>query len=145
MGMIGIESVRRAVRSLRGPAPLVLKPFSTQTPLAWRITQWVAVILLGIICVVYGFYYAATTPFMLKEFMAPFAPLACLVVWALPASKAKPTPALERLFWAFLAATMLWPNYLAIALPGLPRISAVRLVGLPMAIVLLVRLSSTLR
>ena len=122
---------------------VVLKPFTDRPSLRWRVTGRIGVVLLGVACVLYGFGYALTTPFMLKEFISPLVPLACLAIWALPASKAKPTRAIEGLFWAFLIAIMLWPNYLMIKLPGLPAISAVRLLGLPMAVVLLIRLSTS--
>jgi hypothetical protein len=121
----------------------VLKPYTARPARSWRIAGWIAVSVLTVACVINGFYYALTTPFLLKEFLAPLVPLGCLAIWALPESKTPPTRALEFLFWAFLFATMLWPNYLAVALPGLPWISAVRLVGLPLAIVLMVRLSTS--
>ena len=123
---------------------MVLKPYTAQPSRPWRIAgQVFSRSALGVACILYGFGYALTTPYMLKEFMAPLVPLACLVVWALPASKAKPTRALEGLFWAFLMVIMLWPSYLMVGVPGLPKLSAVRLVGLPMAFVLLVRLSTS--
>jgi hypothetical protein len=140
----------RAVGMRRGPdgvrqqpPSVVLKPFTDRPSLPWRVAGRIGIVLLGVACVLYGFGYALTTPFMLKEFISPLVPLACFAIWALPASKAKPTRALEGLFWAFLMSVMLWPSYLMIKLPGLPAISAVRLVGLPMAVVLLVRLSTS--
>ncbi|HLZ75558.1 O-antigen ligase family protein [Phenylobacterium sp.] len=121
----------------------MLKPFAVRMSLPWRIAGRIAIVLLGIACVLYGFGYALTTPFLLKQFLAPLLPLACLTIWALPESATKPTRAVEDLFWAFYLGAMLWPGYLSVALPGLPWFSALRLLGLPMAIAMLVRLSTS--
>lgn len=120
----------------------VLKPFSTEFSIGWRrYAAWLMMAGLTVVCLFYGFFYAVTTPFMLKEFMAPLLPLAALAVWALPDMKTAPTQTLNRLFFAFLIMAICWPNYLAIALPGLPWITSVRLVGFPLAFVLLLCLS----
>src|SRR3546814_123436 len=42
---------------------------------------------------------------------------------------------------AFLIALPLWPNYLAIALPGMPWITLLRIIGAPMILLLLIALS----
>jgi hypothetical protein len=141
--MPGLKQLRSFLADKPQHDPVVLKPFTARISRPWRIVGRIATVLLGIACVLYGFGYAITTPFLLKQFLAPLIPLACLTVWALPESASKPTPAVENLFWAFFCAAMLWPAYLAIALPGLPWISAVRLIGLPLAITLLVRLSTS--
>lgn len=120
----------------------VLKPFSTEFAIGWRrYAAWLLMAGLIIVCLFYGFFYAITTPFMLKEFMAPLLPLAAIAVWALPDMKTAPTRTMNRLFFAFLVMAICWPNYLAIALPGLPWITSVRLVGFPLAFVLLLCLS----
>jgi hypothetical protein len=125
------------------PVPLVIRPYVAPVTGWRRRAGWVSLCLLAVGLLVYGFYYAITTPYLLKAFLAPFVPLAAFTVWALPESGATPTRSLNRLYWAFFLGTMLWPNYLALALPGLPWISVVRLLGLPLAIVLLVRVSTS--
>jgi len=143
MKLFGIGRIRSRLAAALQPSPMVLKPYTNRMPLRWRVAGGISVVLLTLLSLIYGFGYALTTPFMLKEFLAPLVPLACVAIWALPESKAEPSRALEVLFWAFFLATILWPNYLAVALPGLPWISAVRLIGLPMATVLLIRLSTS--
>lgn len=124
------------------PAPAVLKPFSTEFAVGVRrYAGWLMMLALMGVCVIYGFLYAVTTPFMLTEFVAPLLPLAAIAVWALPDMKVAPTKSLEKLFFAFLVMAICWPNYLAIALPGLPWITSVRLVGFPLALILLVSVS----
>lgn len=131
-----------AVVTPRSDPPFVLKPFSVGLDFGWRrYAAWLAMIGLMVTCVAYGFFYAITTPFMLTEFVAPLLPLAALAVWALPDMKVAPTKTLERLFFAFLIMAICWPNYLAIALPGLPWITSVRLVGFPLALTLLIAVS----
>ena len=137
-----LQRPMRALAAIAGPTPetpFVLKPFSTEFAIgARRYLVWALMGALMVVCVFYGFFYAVTTPFMLKEFMAPLLPLAAVAIWALPDMKTAPTRTLERLFFAFLVMAILWPNYLAIALPGLPWITSVRLVGFPLAFILLV-------
>jgi hypothetical protein len=67
--------------------------------------------------------------------------LVLLSVWALPTSAAAPTRTMEFLFTALFVGMILWPNYLALSLPGLPWITWIRLTGWPMAILFLVSLS----
>src|SRR3546814_9768945 len=64
-----------------------------------------------------------------------------LVIWALPETDWAPTKTLAWLLIAFLIALPLWPNYLAIALPGMPWITLLRIIGAPMILLLLIALS----
>lgn len=143
--MTGLSNLKSLFRDEKKPEPVILKPFTPPISARRRLAGRIAVIALGLVCVVYGFYYALTTPFLLKQFVSPLVPLACVAVWALPDSKNKPTRAIEIAFWSFFFAALLWPGYLSVALPGLPWISAIRLTGLPLAIALLVRYSTSPR
>lgn len=96
---------------------------------------------LALLCFAYGFLYARFAPFLMVPFAIPLAVLAILVVWALPSGDYAPTRALQPLYIAFFAALFLWPNYLAVALPGLPWITLLRLTGFPLLFTLLVCLS----
>lgn len=123
-------------------APFVLKPYTNEKS---PTVQWVRIsallIGLGLFCLIYGFYYALTTPYLLTQFMIPVAILAGLTIWALPDMKRAPTRSLEVLFFAFFIMVVIWPNYLAVALPGLPWITSLRLFGFPLAFCLLVSTS----
>lgn len=123
--------------------PIVIKPYSTP---AWGWRRWVkpAVSLpLAFFFLVYGFFYALTTPYLFMAFAAPIGVLALVAIWALPDLKHAPTRTMHYLFFAFFVCLILWPNYLAIALPGLPWITLLRLTGIPMALLLLICISTS--
>jgi hypothetical protein len=105
----------------------------------WTITLlWVALVVASL---AYGYLFAATAPYLLTPMMVPPALMMILIIWALPAGEYAPTGWLQPLFLGFLAAMILWPNYLAIALPGLPWVTMTRLFGVPLTIVLLICIS----
>lgn len=138
----GSTSKSEAPRRPRKSQPNVLKPYQGGPNGRLRTAiLWVAMGVLSLVCLVYGFFYAVTTPFLLTQFMAPVALLGGLVIWALPDMRTAPTRTLEYLFFAFFVMAIAWPNYLAINLPGLPWITSVRLVGFPLAFILLVCVS----
>lgn len=123
--------------------PVVLKPFATPTSRLQRRIEAAALLPLGFFCVVFGFFYALTTPYLITLFIAPLAVMALLAVWALPDLKQAPTRTMGRLFFAFFICLFTWPIYLAIALPGLPWITLLRLTGIPMALLLMVSVSTS--
>lgn len=96
-----------------------------------------ALIGLGVICFLYGYFFSAMAPARMMPFVAPLALIGGLVIWALPAGDYAPTRAIEPLFMAFFAGLVLWPNYLAIALPSLPWLTLLRILGVPLIVVLL--------
>jgi hypothetical protein len=107
-------------------------------------SPWVRVALYGGLAVAlfaYGFYYAATAPFLMTPMLVPQVILAALIIWALPSGDYAPVGTLPPLFFMFFAALMLWPNYLAIALPGLPWVTLTRVFGVPLTILLLICIS----
>jgi len=108
-----------------------------------RRLRWLLPTLLGIFCLIYGFFFALTAPFLIVPMLAPLAILALLIIWALPYAVNPPTRTMAALFGCFFVASIVWPNYIAIALPGLPWITMLRLFGTPMAILLLVSVSTS--
>ncbi len=119
-----------------------LRPFDIRVRSRARTALKLAGIgLLAVIMLVYGFYYALTTPWMLVQFMLPLGGMILLVIWMLPEARQPPTTMMERLFFALLVVMFLWPNYLAFAFSGLPWITLIRLTGFPMVLSLLVCIS----
>ncbi|MDP3853496.1 O-antigen ligase [Phenylobacterium sp.] len=121
---------------------MVLKPYALEPFRGWR--RYVGGLLLAglaFFCLIYGFYYALTTPFLITQFTMPVLLLGGLAIWALPDMKAAPSRTLEYLFFAFFVMAITWPNYLAISLPGLPWITSIRLIGFPLAFALLICVS----
>jgi len=96
---------------------------------------------LMLFCFIYGFFFSVLVPNAFAFLMAPLAILGLLVIWALPQSNWAPTRSLEVLFYAMFIALIVWPNYLAIALPGLPWITLLRLTSFPLVLILLVCVS----
>lgn len=99
--------------------------------------------LLAIVAFCYGAVFALTQTYFLMQLSVPFVLLALLIIWSLPTTGKAPERLLEVLFAAFLIALLCWPDYLAFALPGLPWITAIRLVAVPLAVVLLISLSQS--
>lgn len=71
-------------------------------------------------------------------FFAPLGLMAALLIWVMPEVRQAPVKLLDRLFAAFIFALLAWPDYLALTLPGTPWITAVRLVGVPLVLTLLI-------
>lgn len=118
-------------RRRAGPPPAVLAGYMDVAKR--KRYRFVAKATLAAIALFYGLIFGATGPIFLVQLLLPLAALAFLVLWLLPET-GKPSPRLiEGLFFAFLTVSMLWPDYLAIALPGLPWITLARLTALPLA------------
>lgn len=90
---------------------------------------------------IYGFFFSAFAPAYFAFFMMPLIALGFLVIWALPEVNWAPTKSLEIFFFALFVGMIIWPNYLAIALPGLPWITVVRLTSFPLNLILLACIS----
>ncbi|CAM3090908.1 hypothetical protein SPAN111604_03070 [Sphingomonas antarctica] len=92
-----------------------------------------------------GLFYglmSAIFPVFLYMYMAmPLVIIAGAVIWALPNTDRFPERSIEAFFWIFLFAQLLWPNYIALALPGLPWITINRLVTAPLALLFLYSMS----
>lgn len=121
----------------------LLKPYGGAGAPPWRrhVGKIVA-LLAAALCVIYGFTYALTTPYLLVPFMSPLAILLLVVIWVAPEARTIPIKPLEYLFFALFMAFVIWPNYLAISLPGLPWITVSRLFGTPLVLLFLVSVSS---
>jgi len=100
--------------------------------------MWAALIVSAFLC---GALFTFLPLNFLPMLLAPLSLLALFVIWALPRTQTAPTKLLVRLYYAFFAALILWPNYLAVSIPGLPWITVLRVVGIPMAGVFLIALS----
>lgn len=99
--------------------------------------------LLALVSFVYGAIFALTQTYFLMQMSVPFVVLALLIIWSLPQTGQAPERLLESLFAAFLIALLCWPDYLAVAIPGLPWFTAIRIVAVPLAVVFLISLSQS--
>ena len=123
-------------------APAVLKPYKANPRSARhrRTRAWIIVSLV-IFCLIYGSAFALVAPYLIIPFMAAPIILGVLVIWALPESQRPPLKLMEGFLFALFITLVMWPNYLAIALPGLPWITLIRLTGFPLLFLLLISLS----
>lgn len=126
----------------RRPYP-ILRPYVNPRQPLRRVGRIIFPILLVLFCLVYGFFFALTAPYLLVPFTAPIVILVLLAIWALPDTPHAPLRAVEWLFASTLISRVLWPNYLALQLPGLPWITALRLFSFPMGFLLLISLSTS--
>lgn len=99
------------------------------------------VLFLALASILLGYFFALLVPHALMPLLLPVAALTGLVIWTLPDMRSAPTEPLSWLLLAFLVALPLWPNYLALALPGLPWITVLRLISAPMILLLLICMS----
>lgn len=118
---------------------IVLQPYTGAAKLPYGgLLWWGAAAGTLAYCVFSGFYFALFAPYVIVPFFVPVAILSALAIWALPDVRNAPTRSMEILFWIFFVALFIWPNYLAIALRGLPWITMIRLTGFPLVFLLLV-------
>lgn len=121
----------------------IMQPYSRPPPVWWRVSRWVLAPIMLLVLVIYGFTYALTTPYLIIEYAIPVLILAVLSIWALPDLPVAPTRAMSWLYYAFMIALIAWPNYVAIALPGLPWITLIRLTSFPLSLALVICASSS--
>lgn len=107
----------------------------------WRRHRWAVFSVFGIATFIYGFFLALLGNFIPVVFVLPHVLLALLAVWALPESKAFSAGWIPKLLFGFVVVLMIWPDYLALNLPGLPWITAIRLFVVPLTIVTLTAVS----
>jgi hypothetical protein len=134
---------KELIRPPRRKPPPVLRPYIDLGAWWRKVAKFIVPVVLAFFCLAYGFYFALTAPYLIVPFAAPVALLCLLAIWALPTGAHAPTRVMEFFFAALFITLVLWPNYLALALPGLPWITAIRLTGFPMAFLLLLSLSTS--
>ena len=119
----------------------VLAPYRPQRAAIDRHLRTLLLLLL-VACTgaVYGFLFALS-PYLVLFLLGSLATLGAAVIWALPDHDHAPTGLLRRLFFGAVVVMVVWPNYVAIAVPGLPWISMQRLLLVPMCVALGVCLS----
>ena len=105
-----------------------------------RRVMWISLITFAF---VNGLFFAYFPLALLPVLLLPLVLLAALVIWAAPRTAKPPLKSLTVLYFAFFVSLIIWPNYLAISIPGLPWITLIRLFGFPMAVLLLFCLSQS--
>ncbi len=114
-------------------------PLYHQRQTGWRPAVYLAGLLavITVVGMLYGFLISILPLSFLLPLAAPIVLLTALSIWALPETGSAPEKSIEFLFFGYMAGLFLWPNYFAIAIPGLPWISVSRLWGAPLAFLIL--------
>jgi hypothetical protein len=107
----------------------------------WARTLVLAVVV--VFCFFYGIAVALFMPWLILGLIVPIAILVPIAIWALPDRRAASTRALWGLLFAYMMCLIMWPNYIALALPGLPWITMSRLTGFPLGLILLLCVSTS--
>jgi len=76
----------------------------------------------------YGVLVVVLPPARLPLLFAPIAIMLVVTLWMLPDRRTFPLAALSGTFSVYLVLSILWPSYLAVALPGLPWLTPTRIV-----------------
>ena len=134
----GLNS-RLAVRSNLRELP----PYGLIIRLSWPI-KIALITTLIIFCFIYGSAFALFVPFLMWPILVPPIALTVLVFWSLPDSIGSPTKYLHPLFVLFFIGLLLWPNYLALAIPAFPRVTVMRLFSVPLSLCVLLSFSVSL-
>ncbi|MGH7017937.1 MAG: O-antigen ligase family protein, partial [Caulobacteraceae bacterium] len=127
----------------RVPQAIVVAPFRDDRRGRRPLRRAIGFATLAVFCLIYGLIYGFVTPYLIVPLLVPVGVLGLIVIWALPDLDRAPTKALGGLFFATLVLGAVWPNYLCIALPGLPWITVVRITSFPMAVILLICVSAS--
>ncbi len=140
--MRAVTGIANWLTRVTAPPPPVLGQYHVpRAPARDRLFKLVIYSLIAFVGLFYGLMVAIFPMFLYLYMATPILLLAMVLVWALPQSDKVPEGAMEGLFWAYLVSMLLWPNYLAISLPGLPWITVQRLVLFPLAFLLMISFS----
>lgn len=142
MAVLSLAKRRRRGGSVAPPVPVLGNYVGSNW---WRRNRARLISLFVTACLLYGALYGLFPRAMLMPLLVPIAVLAGLIIWLLPEVDSPPTQLLSELLFAFLVALLCWPDYMALTLPGLPWITAIRIVGIPLALILLICLSVSAR
>lgn len=110
------------------------EPSTVVLPLySWRAAHprsRLSYVLVTLALIALGAFYGLMAVFLPLWLIAipliPVAILLLLVLWLLPDIDKYDTARMTRAFWIFLAVLIVWPQYIALAIPGLPWINLLR-------------------
>jgi hypothetical protein len=103
----------------------------------------ISLTLLIVGAIAYGFLFALGTTYILVQLAVPLVAVAVLVIALLPETGKTYPRVQEGALFAFLIGLLCWPDYIAIALPGMPWITVLRLTTVPLAAIFLLNLSQS--
>jgi hypothetical protein len=123
--------------------PEVLRPYRRERSKLRRFFAHAVFLLFCIwLGLVYGFFFTVFPASLYVLLALPIAFLSLVVIWALPDREGYPGRTIPFLFIGYMFSLIIWPNYLCLAYPGLPWITVNRLFTFPLALVVLITLST---
>ena len=131
--------LKRFLYALNAPAQIAMGGY--QRGDFWKRRLWAWILAYGAVLVGAAIALVYSGPSALMGLAAPLALLLVLIIWTFPDSNNPPLKWIGRLLFGFVIALVFWPDYLALDLPGLPWLTALRLLAAPLALVFLVSLS----
>jgi O-Antigen ligase len=142
--LIGRDVLTTPLSPTYSPILPIRPPYSSdpRTPAARR-QRFVALLCLSLFLLTWGMAFAVFAPLFILLFFAPIVILTLVVIWAMPVSHHAPVGALPNMLFLFIVLLVMWPNYIAFAPPGIPWITMQRLSGVPLALILLICLSTS--
>lgn len=87
--------------------------------------------------VFYSFFILLLPVQVMLPFLLPIFILYGFMLWSMPVTNRPPPKIMTTLFWLHMGSLFLWPNYLALTIPGLPWITAARLFGAPLVLLVI--------
>ena len=129
------RALRKGAASQKARLSALLGPYTRQ--LWYQRHRRLCLSLLGVFALFYGFAFALFGQYYLPNLLVPLGVLLALVIWVLPDGDNAPEGLLKRGLFAYIFALLCWPDYIAFALPGLPWITIIRIIGVPLALLLL--------
>ena len=129
------RALRKGASSRKALLPALLGPYTRQ--LWHQRHRGLSLSLLGIFALFYGSAFALFGRYYLPNLLVPLGIPLALVIWLLPEGEDAPEGLLKRGLFAYIFALLCWPDYIAVDLPGLPWITLIRIIGVPVAFLLL--------
>ena len=107
----------------------------------WPRHRAAAYALLILLAIIYGFLFSVGTTYILVQLLIPVALFAVLVILMLPDTGKIFARPQELFLFGFVLGLGCWPDYVALAPPGMPWITVIRLTTGPLAFIFLLNLS----
>jgi hypothetical protein len=109
----------------------------------WGRHKFLTSLLIAFIAALYGLVFGVTTTAFLVQMMIPVALVVLLVLALLPENGVAFDRTVTWLLYSLVFALAVWPDYLAFAAGGLPWITAVRLIAIPLCLIYFISLSQS--
>ena len=132
---------RSLFRRRRAEAAEVLAPYFRHG--FWGRHKIITGLVLALIAALHGLLFGFTLTYYLVELLIPTVIVSFIAIGLLPDNGRAFDKTITFFFFSFIAVLAVWPDYLALSLPGLPWVTAIRLVGIPLSIVFLISLSQS--